>query len=140
MHQFTPVSPILKLNVGGNTENFSVSRQLLCSVPGSELFNVFNGKHELPEVDGKVFIDRNPKIFHMVLDYLRNDRASFTIEDKTTEDLFKFELEYWKLNVPDTLKKLQKIMETEPQSIHENALNKWKELGPLNLSALIADS
>ena len=92
--------------MGGSVDNLSVSRQLLCSISGSDLANTFNGRHELALIDGKVFLDRNPKIFNMVLDYLRNDRAPFSIEDQTISDLFKYELEYWKLNIPDTQKKL----------------------------------
>ena len=42
----------------------------------------------------------------MVLDYLRNERAAFKIEDQTIKDLFNYELEHWKLNIPDTHKKL----------------------------------
>jgi hypothetical protein len=34
---------------------------------------MFNGNHELKIEDGRVIIDRNPKVFEMVLDYLRNN-------------------------------------------------------------------
>ncbi len=33
---------------------------------------MFNGNHELKIQDGRVFIDRNPWFFGMVLDYLRD--------------------------------------------------------------------
>jgi len=36
-----------------------------------------------------------------VIDYLRNDRTQFNIEDKVTKDLFKLELKHWKLDRPE---------------------------------------
>ena len=60
MNKFVPAGDILKLNVGGDSDNFIVSRQLLTSVPGSDLATTFSGKHDLQKVDGKIFLDRNP--------------------------------------------------------------------------------
>jgi hypothetical protein len=33
---------------------------------------MFSGRHPLKLKNGRVFIDRNPKVFELVLDYLRN--------------------------------------------------------------------
>lgn len=63
---------IVELDVGGITAGFKVRRSLLTSVPGSALEAMFSGRHNLPKVDGKIFIDRNPKIFGYIIDYLRN--------------------------------------------------------------------
>ncbi len=35
---------------------------------------MFNGNHELKIEDGRVIINRNPNVFGMVLDYLRNNQ------------------------------------------------------------------
>ena len=64
---------IVELDVGGTTEGFKVSRRLLCTVSGSALEAMFSGRHELPKVNGKIFVDRNPKVFIIVIDYLRNN-------------------------------------------------------------------
>mgnify|MGYP003918460899 CR=1 FL=1 len=49
-----------------------VSKKLLTSVPGSALAAMFSGRHELAKDDGKTFIDRDPKIFEYLIQYLRN--------------------------------------------------------------------
>ena len=49
-----------------------VRRSLLCSYKGSALEAMFSGKHELNYIDGYVYLDRNPKIFKLMLDFLRN--------------------------------------------------------------------
>ena len=54
---------IVELSVRGVSEGFMVRRSLLTQVPGSALEAMFSGRHPLPKVDGKVFVDRNPKIF-----------------------------------------------------------------------------
>ena len=52
-----------------------MSRQLLTSVKGSLLEKMFGGKHQLDKTpDDEVFLERDPKIFDMVLNYLRYDR------------------------------------------------------------------
>ena len=60
--------------MGGATEGFAIRKSLLCSVPDSALEAMFSGRHPLKKLNGKVFIDRNPKIFILVLDYLRNGK------------------------------------------------------------------
>ena len=66
------------LNVGG--QRFETSRQTLASVPDTYLASMFSGRFELtPDVaDGSYFIDRNPKHFNLVLDYLRDSGSSNT--------------------------------------------------------------
>ena len=77
----------------------------------------------------------------MVLDYLRNDRVQFEIEDKTIADLFKFELKHWRIDTTkDARKILQEMLSTPPQHVPEKVLDKWKELGPLNLDQLTKDN
>ena len=66
---------VVQLNVGGMIDGFRIHRKLLQSVPNSLLGEMFSGKTELKKVDDTLFIDRNPKIFALVLDYLRNNQC-----------------------------------------------------------------
>jgi hypothetical protein len=64
---------ILHLNVSGVTEGFVVKRSVLTSVPGSILEAYFSGRQELTLIDGKIFVDRDPKTFEILISYLRNN-------------------------------------------------------------------
>jgi len=78
----------------------------------------------------------------LVIDYLRNDRAQFNIEDNVQRDLFKLELKHWKLDRPENsiLQVLQHMLNSEPQNASHAAIQKWKELEPLNLEKLLDDN
>ena len=67
------VEDILMLNVGGETTNFTVTKSLLTSVPGSALEAMFSGRHTLTKLDDRVFIDRDPVAFRGLINYLRNN-------------------------------------------------------------------
>ena len=49
-----------------------VSRSLLCSQKGSKLEAMFSGT--LTYIDGRVYLGRNPKIFSLMLDFLRDGK------------------------------------------------------------------
>ena len=93
---------IISLNVGGVTEGFMVRRSLLCSVDGSALEAMFSGRHSLTKVDGKVFVDRNPKVFMKIIDYLRNN---FQLPKKMSDEMaeqIEMEMQFWGLiNEPE---------------------------------------
>ena len=61
----------MELNVGGNKE-FEIRKSTLTNVPGSALDAMFSGRHPLPMKNNKVFIDRDPKAFKMMIDFVRN--------------------------------------------------------------------
>ncbi len=63
----------MHLNVSGATESFIVPKSTLCSVKETAVESMFSGRFAVPEVDGKKFVNRNPKQFLKVLDYLRNE-------------------------------------------------------------------
>ena len=59
---------------------------------------MFAGRTELKKVDDTIFIDRNPRIFALVLDYLRNNQCEMQFESADTKRLFDYELKYWRLD------------------------------------------
>jgi hypothetical protein len=62
---------VLFLNVGGTI--FNVRRELLCQYHDSMLARMFSGRWSLKEDrNGNIFIDRDPKLFSMVLSLLRD--------------------------------------------------------------------
>ena len=63
---------IITLNVGGRL--FTTSRMTLQSEPSSVLARMFENTDSLPPakiVEGAYFIDANPEVFAVILDYLR---------------------------------------------------------------------
>ena len=76
----------MSLNVGGVTHGFTVSKHLLCSVKGSALEAMFSGRHALPLYEGKVFVDRDPQVFNLLINYLRNNLKVPTQLDKLTSE------------------------------------------------------
>ena len=89
---------VLDLNVSGVKEGFSVRKSLLCSIPESTLEAQFSGRHPHTKSGGAIFVDRNPKMFEMVLNYLRNGGRFPTIQDPELKKLFEEEIDYWQLD------------------------------------------
>ena len=68
-------------------------------VKDSHLAEMFSGNYNLEiDQDNFVFVNRNPKVFGYVLDYLRNDCKPINFDDKATKQLFNLELKHWKLD------------------------------------------
>jgi hypothetical protein len=80
---------IIKLNVGGQV--FATTRATLCREAGSMLARKFDPESNFQppkELDGGVFLDRDPRIFSYVLSYLRNGcRLVSDIPDKFLKEL-----------------------------------------------------
>jgi len=106
----------------------------------------FSGKQELKAADGVLFLDRNPKIFDMVLDYLRHDGNYFPKNvDEETKSLFVLELNHWGVSEKLIEQKMPFLlidMMKEPPKADVSrakqmiALEKWKELGYLSLQEI----
>jgi hypothetical protein len=61
---------IINLNVGG--QRFSTSRQTLTWIPDSFFTSMLNGLISTNrDEQGYIFIDRDPKLFSIILNYLR---------------------------------------------------------------------
>ena len=81
------------LNVGGT--DFTVSRQTLRKIKGSALDAMFSDRHSLKRTgDGTIFIDRDPEIFKLVIEYLRNGKKP-VILDREVRMRFERELDFW---------------------------------------------
>lgn len=65
--------------VGG--KYFSTTTTTLRSVPNSYLANLVNGSHVLRDSSGRIFIDRDPKLFETVLQLLRNRKSQYYIKE-----------------------------------------------------------
>jgi len=64
-------SKVVQLNVGG--QKFTTLRSTLCQYEGTFLEALASGRHETIEhPEGYIFIDRNPKYFPLILDFLRD--------------------------------------------------------------------
>jgi len=64
----------VKLNIGGKL--FATSLQTLTLVSHTLFTGMFSGYFDMnPDQDGEYFIDRNPKHFPLILDYLRNQHS-----------------------------------------------------------------
>lgn len=63
--------PIVSLNVGG--KKFTTSRETLCKDATSMLSRMFSGRmSSRRDEKGRVFLDRDPKHFRLILNYLRD--------------------------------------------------------------------
>lgn len=59
------------MNVGGKI--FATTKTTLCKVEGCMLAAMFSGRHQLSKgPDGAYFIDRSPKHFETILNFLRD--------------------------------------------------------------------
>ena len=66
---------VVKLNVGGQLK--LVSKKVLTSVKDSILNQMFSVSFNLKSINDSIYIDRDPVIFDMVLNYLRNEGEYF---------------------------------------------------------------
>ena len=91
---------------------------------------MFSGKYKLQTHNGRVFIDRDGRIFQYVLSYLRNGTLPPFDENDSLKESFYNELDYWQIPLTDinVHNKSPFIFDNEwcaeTLSIDVNALNK----------------
>lgn len=86
---------VVDLNVGG--KRFSTLRTTLTKYPGSMLEAMFSGRHRFTQDrKGNYFIDRNPEIFKLILEFLRIDNFPFFQSPNERVAFFR-ELDYFGL-------------------------------------------
>lgn len=116
---------IISLNIGGKL-HVKTELDVLTSVEGSHLKQLFSERHPLKKIDDEVFIDRDGKTFELLINYLRNDRDVFPeFVDKNTQNMFMKELHYWGIE-NDTNSKdwLEQYLEKCNNSIKRNSVIK----------------
>lgn len=142
----------LQLDVGGT--HIAVGREVLTSVEGSELAALFApGNDDALQKQGEsVQLDRNGKIFQILVDYLRNEREELPVfADDGEEKAFKAELDYWKIETNDPHVEEQRLrlklnpeliefLDSEPRKANETAKLKWCELGPFRIHDILGHS
>ena len=71
---------IVRLNVGGT--HYDVAYSTLTMNPDTMLARLVSGTIPTRELDGRIFIDRNGRIFEHILDFLRNGNQWIISEDQ----------------------------------------------------------
>ncbi len=66
----------------------------MCQVKGSALEALFSGRHALQKKNDKVFVDRNPFAFNLMIDYIRNS-GQLHEQQKQNPEMLKVELRFW---------------------------------------------
>ena len=94
---------------------------MLTTVDGSVLQKTFSRDHGQKEIDEEIFLDRDPRIFEMLLNYLRHDRKYIPAKvDPESLRLFELELKHWGVASADYFKaklpqELIDLLESEPE-------------------------
>ena len=79
---------IVHLNVGG--QRFSTSKRTLLSVQGEETFftSLLSGRIGSNEDEnGAIFIDRDPTLFRLILNYLRTHQLHLLVEESNPNQI-----------------------------------------------------
>jgi len=86
------------LNVGG--KKFATSKSTLTSQKDSYFDAMISSGHWEPDEDGEYFIDRDPKFFQTIINFLRN--GTINLKEWNQDDLerLKIELDYYQIVLP----------------------------------------
>ena len=128
------IDDIVELNVSGVTDGFTVTKSLMQSFPGSYLDAMFSGNFPLQKVNGKVFINRDPVIFRLIIQYLRNNIHPKKLDEQTKEQ-YEIEMEYLGLvsRKSQVQIDLENIFKNHPDVFEEKQIEIWNKLGPFDL-------
>jgi hypothetical protein len=74
----------------------------LCSKPGSRISDMFSGNQVLKTVDGKIYINSDPKVFKYIITFLETNVLP-DLEDSLDQLLLNAELKFWGLNGTNAL-------------------------------------
>ena len=58
---------------------------------------MFSGGQALNLVDGRVYLDRNPKIFKLMIDFFRDGKEITDFKNDQEKELYLAELEFWNI-------------------------------------------
>jgi len=88
----------IALDVGGT--KFTTSKSTLLSAKGSFFEAMLSSGHWKPEADGSFFIDRDPKFFPIILNFLRMGKVLPNIDPNSIDEL-EAELDFYQIKFPD---------------------------------------
>ncbi|KAK3102117.1 hypothetical protein FSP39_008910 [Pinctada imbricata] len=112
---------IVNINVGG--VKYSTYRSTLCKYPNSRLGAMFDGKIESErDQKGRIFIDRNGRIFEYVLDYLRSGQLTLP-RDLNDVDILRKELDFY--GIHDMQGILRQFKEEGESQSRKESLEAW---------------
>jgi len=86
------------LDVGG--KKFATSKSTLLSHTDSYFYGLLSSGHWQPDEDGSYFIDRNPKYFSVILDYMRGGKINLKSWNKGDVKRLQEDLDYYQIQVP----------------------------------------
>ena len=82
---------VVKLNVGGRI--YTTLFETLISIPGSRISDWIRAKSKLPkDENGVQFLDRDPDMFGVVLDYLRSKELPDSMSDRLKKEFIYYGL------------------------------------------------
>ena len=77
----------------------------MTGVKGSLLEKRFSREYDQKEIEDEIFLDRDPKTFEMMLNYLRHERKYIPKKvDEESIRLFELELKHWGVASADYFK------------------------------------
>jgi len=87
------------LDIGG--QRFATSKTTLLAAEGSFFHAMLASGKWKPDADGTYFIDRNPELFPVILDYLRMGKFSLKKYGYDVMDDLRAELDFFQITIPD---------------------------------------
>lgn len=84
---------------------------------------MFSGRHFLERNDNKIFIDRDPRAFRMMIDFIRNNGQLYE-EQENNIKMLQLELKYWGIDEnmfqhKDQIDIIQEILDRPIQDIFD---------------------
>jgi len=91
----------IKLDIGGKI--FCTSKSTLLAFEGSYFHAMLSSGHWQPDEDGTYFVDRNSKLFDIILDYMRTGQID--VQDLNEKQLSKLlcDLDYYQIQLPTSI-------------------------------------
>eukprot|EP01118_Nematostelium_gracile_P016349 TRINITY_DN6749_c0_g1_i2.p1 TRINITY_DN6749_c0_g1~~TRINITY_DN6749_c0_g1_i2.p1 ORF type:complete len:316 (-),score=67.77 TRINITY_DN6749_c0_g1_i2:83-1009(-) len=87
----------IDLNVGGT--KFSASKATLLSMEGTYFYAMLASDRWKPDNQGEYFIDRSPKHFALIIDYLRSEKLDLSQLTEIEKEELEEELDYYQIPI-----------------------------------------
>jgi len=111
------------LDVGG--QRFAVSKDTLLLQKDSFFHAMLGSDSWRPDADGSYFIDRNPLVFPVILEYLRTGKLDTRQYSYDISDLLKAELDYYLISIPESISIPDPLSLTMILKSVRNTLQSW---------------